>query len=151
GDRRSGRRGYRQCAALAAAPATFFVPFVAIFLCPGRGIIYSPLYFFSEGRISMIFTLIAAISGLGFTQAPAPQDPIKVLVDRLDLERYKATIRGLTKFGDRREGTERNRNAIDWIEAQLKSYGCTNTERLRYQMPPAVPPVRSPAAQGRSA
>jgi hypothetical protein len=22
--------------------------------------------------------------------------------------------------------------AIDWIEAQLKSYGCTNTERLRY-------------------
>ena len=69
--------------------------------------------------MSMIFTLIAVFSGLGFTQAPAPPDPIKVLVDRLDLERYKATIKGLTQFGDRREGTERNRNAIDWIEAQL--------------------------------
>ncbi len=99
----------------------------------------------------MIFTLIAAMSGLGLIQAPTPQDPIKVLVDRLDLERYKATIKGLTQFGDRREGTERNRNAVDWIEAQLKSYGCTNTERLTYQMPPAVPPARTPATQGRSA
>ena len=99
----------------------------------------------------MIFILIAAMSGFCFIQAPAPQDPIKVLVDRLDLERYKATIKGLTQFGDRREGTERNRNAVDWIEAQLKSYGCTNTERLKYQMPPAVRPARTPATQGRSA
>src|SRR5215468_6967387 len=101
--------------------------------------------------MSMIFTLIAAMSGLGFTQAPAPPDPIRVLVDRLDLERYKATIKGLTQFGDRREGTERNRSAVDWIEAQLKSYGCANTERLKYEMPPAVPRPRTPATQGRSA
>jgi len=60
-------------------------------------------------------------------------DPVKVLVQRLDLEKYKTTIKGLTKFGDRRQGTARNRAAIDWIEAQLKSYGCTNTERLKYQ------------------
>ena len=59
-------------------------------------------------------------------------DPIRVLVKRLDLERYKATIKGLTQFGDRRQGTARNRAAVDWIEAQLKSYGCTNTERLTY-------------------
>jgi aerotaxis receptor len=39
---------------------------------------------------------------------------------------YKATIRSLARFGDRRQGTERNRKAIDWIEAQLKSYGCTD-------------------------
>jgi hypothetical protein len=65
-------------------------------------------------------------------------DPIKTLAGRLDLPRYKATIRGLTKFGDRRQGTERNRAAIDWIEAQLKSYGCTNTERIHYEyQPPA--------------
>src|SRR5215470_15346428 len=83
--------------------------------------------------MSMIFALIAAMSGLGFTQAPAPPDPIKVLVDRLDLERYKAAIKGLTQFGDRREGTQRNRDAVDWIEAQLKSYGCTNTERIKYE------------------
>jgi hypothetical protein len=58
------------------------------------------------------------------------------LVERLDLERYKATIKGLTQFGDRRQGTDRNRAAIDWIEAQLKSYGCTNIERLKYEYTP---------------
>lgn len=71
--------------------------------------------------------------------APAP-DPIKSLTERLDLEKYKATIRGLTQFGDRRQGTDRNRAAIDWIEAQLKSYGCTNTERITYDFQP--PPGR---------
>ncbi|MEO8371481.1 MAG: peptidase M28, partial [Candidatus Solibacter sp.] len=52
--------------------------------------------------------------------APAPPDPLATIVGRLDLERYKATIKGLTQFGDRRQGTERNRAALDWIEAQLK-------------------------------
>ena len=56
------------------------------------------------------------------------------MVGRLDLEKYKATIKGLTQFGDRRQGTERNREAVDWIEAQLKSYGCTNTERITYDL-----------------
>jgi len=73
------------------------------------------------------------------TPAPkAPPDPVKTLVGQLELERYKATIKGLTRFGDRRQGTDRNRAAIDWIEAQFKSYGCTNTERIRYDyQPPA--------------
>jgi hypothetical protein len=79
--------------------------------------------------------------------APAPFDPIKVLVDRLDLEKYKATIKGLTQFGDRRQGTERNRKAVDWIEAQLKSYGCTNTERVVYMYP--SPEASDPASAGR--
>jgi hypothetical protein len=78
--------------------------------------------------------------------APVPQNAInesaKALVDRLDLEKYKGTIKGLTQFGDRRQGTDRNRAAIDWIEAQLKSYGCTNTERLKYDYQP--PPPRDP-------
>jgi hypothetical protein len=67
-------------------------------------------------------------------------DPIKILVDRLDLEQYKATVKGLTQFGDRRQGTDRNRAAIDWIEAQLRSYGCTNIARLAYsyQPPPSA-------------
>ena len=63
---------------------------------------------------------------------PAP-DPVATLVKQLDLGKYKATIKGLTKFGDRRQGTQRNRDALNWIEAQLKSYGCTNTERLTYK------------------
>jgi hypothetical protein len=67
--------------------------------------------------------------------APPADDPIKTLVGRLDLEKYKATIKGLTQFGDRRQGTARNRAALDWIEAQLKSYGCP-PERITYTYTP---------------
>lgn len=81
--------------------------------------------------------------------APVPvdsTDPVALLVSRLDLERYKATIKGLTQFGDRRAGTPRNRAAVDWIEAQLRSYGCTNTERLTYEhLQFARPPAAAPA------
>src|SRR5688572_32665121 len=69
--------------------------------------------------------------------AQQPADDVRDLVARLDLEKYKATIKGLTQFGDRRQGTDRNRAAIDWIEAQLKSYGCTNTARIKYEYQPA--------------
>jgi hypothetical protein len=65
--------------------------------------------------------------------AGRPDSTVKALVERLDLQRYKATVKGLTQFGDRRQGTARNRAAVDWIEAQLKSYGCTNTERVHYE------------------
>jgi hypothetical protein len=81
-------------------------------------------------------------------QAAAP-DPVKTIVGRLDLERYKATIKGLTAFGDRRQGTDRNRAAVDWIEAQLKSYGCSNTERIKYEYQPPAP--RGTGAGGRGA
>jgi hypothetical protein len=69
------------------------------------------------------------------------------MVERLDLEKYKSTIKGLTQFGDRRQGTDRNRAAVDWIEAKLKSYGCTNTVRLQYmyfptdKILPSGPPI----------
>jgi hypothetical protein len=83
-------------------------------------------------------------------QSSPPGDPIATLVGRLDLERYKATIRGLTQFGDRRQGTDRNRAAIDWIEARLKSYGCANIERLHYAYTPDEKPQPSgpPQAAG---
>ena len=76
------------------------------------------------------------------TTAP---DPIAQLVARLDLERYKATIKGLTRFGDRRQGTDRNRAAVDWIEVQLRSYGCSNVSRLKYDYQPRPP---SPPSEG---
>ena len=84
------------------------------------------------------------------TPAPAATavDAVQVLVDRLELERYKTTIKGLTAFGDRRQGTKRNRDALDWIEAQLKSYGCSNTERITYLYPS---PEASEPARGRAA
>jgi hypothetical protein len=77
-----------------------------------------------------------AAAGAAAQAAPA-DDPVRTLVGRLDLEKYKATIKALTKFGDRRQGTDRNRAATDWIEAQLKSYGCSNTERIKYEYQPA--------------
>ncbi|MDN3921261.1 M28 family metallopeptidase [Roseateles violae] len=114
---------------------------------------------FSTARWAL---LLAVASGPALAQqAPsgAEPDPVAALVGQLELEKYKATIKGLTQFGDRRQGTERNRRALDWIEAQLKSYGCTNTERLQYQFtepakrnPPAPQPPRAggPAGQGGS-
>ena len=77
----------------------------------------------------------------GQQQAPADgaDDPIAELVGRLDLERYKAVIQGLTQFGDRRQGTRRNREAVDWIEAQLEAAGCP-TERLHYTYDPPPRP-----------
>src|SRR5437762_9667555 len=93
----------------------------------------------------------AVLAQAGAAATPEP-DPIATLVARLDLERYKATIKGLTQFGDRRQGTDRNRSAVDWIEQQLKSYGCTNTARITYDYHPEPPPPRVPrdstAAQG---
>src|SRR5262245_16604982 len=81
----------------------------------------------------------------GTASATDPREAIvRSLIGRLDLERYKATIKGLTAFGDRRQGTDRNRKAVDWIEAQLQSYGCA-TERLKYAYGVAPPPTATPA------
>ncbi len=77
---------------------------------------------------------------------PPPDPTIVSLVGRLELEQYKATIKGLTQFGDRQAGTKRNRDAVDWIEAQLKSYGCTNTERIIYTY--TTPPRNGGAGGG---
>ena len=77
-------------------------------------------------------------------------DPVSTIVGRLNLSRYKDTIKGLTKFGDRRQGTDRNRAAVDWIEAQLKSYGCANTERIRYDYRSSEPRAPSGPVLGRS-
>ncbi len=101
-------------------------------------------------------SLVMAVCGLFIVlvtpaagrQTGAPvDDPVRTLVARLDLERYKATIRGLTQFGDRRHGTDRNRAAVDWIEAQLKSYGCA-TERHHYAYNPPPPPPQQGRAGG---
>jgi hypothetical protein len=97
--------------------------------------------------LSAILVCCSPFAGLLDAQTPAPAttaepipDPVKTLVERLDLEQYKANIKGLTQYGDRRQGTERNRAAIDWIETQLKGYGCVNTERIKYTYTP--PPGR---------
>ncbi|MEO8300983.1 MAG: M20/M25/M40 family metallo-hydrolase [Rhizomicrobium sp.] len=85
-------------------------------------------------RYKAIFLSLCGLCALPAAAQPPQADPVRLLTERLDLEKYKATIKSLTQFGDRRQGTERNRAAVDWIEAQLKSYGCTNTERLKYQV-----------------
>ena len=96
----------------------------------------------TAGVLSGYPTRVQAQQQAAPAAAADADDPIRVMVGRLDLERYKATIKGLTQFGDRRQGTDRNRAAVDWIEAQLKSYGCTNTERIKYDY---VTPARRTA------
>jgi hypothetical protein len=72
---------------------------------------------------------------LGSMPMTAEDSAVQQIVQRLDFDSYKNLIRGLTQFGDREQGTERNARAIDWIEAQLQSWGYT-TERLRYEYEP---------------
>src|SRR6266571_1321822 len=100
-------------------------------------------------RRPLLILLVALVTPVALVaqadSAPAP-DPIAQLVARLDLERYKATIKGLTAFGDRRQGTDRNRAAVDWIEAQLRSYGCSEVARLKYNYQPPAPRVRTDSA-----
>jgi hypothetical protein len=106
-----------------------------------------------QGSIIWVALLaLAVLSGCGpganevvgedqdVNQAQASTETVRALVARLDLERYKATIKGLTQFGDRLHGTDRNRAAVDWIEAELKSYGCA-TERFAYEYPPPDGPA----------
>ena len=91
---------------------------------------------------------VSSTTGSPQVQSEPSDDTVKTLVGRLDLGKYKATISGLTRIGDRRQGTDRNRAAVDWIEAQLKSYGCTNTERVKYVYnPPAPSAERQPTGQ----
>ncbi len=98
----------------------------------------------STAAVLLIASAASAQSG-PTVPPPNPQPDITALISRLSLERYKATIKGLTAFGDRRQGTERNRKAVDWIEAQLKSYGCP-TERIKYTYTSPAP--QQPTAGG---
>src|SRR5438445_12249385 len=87
--------------------------------------------------IALGTAVLAPRAGAPLTPAQGdPTDAVRALVGQLDFERYKATIKGLTQFGDRRQGTDRNRAAVDWIESQLKSYGCADTGRLKYEYQP---------------
>jgi len=110
-------------------------------------------------------SLAAIVSSSAVAQrgaaADTANDPVQTLVGRLDLEKYKNTIKGLAQFGDRRQGTKRNRDAVTWIETQLKQYGCQNVERITYQYNPPPPnpnagrgggrgPITSPNGRGRA-
>ena len=104
---------------------------------------------YKKKSLPKIVTLVAAVAmGVSSTCAQDDDDdPIRELVSRLDLESYKAVIKGLAQFGDRRQGTERNRRAVDWIEEQLQAAGCTNIERIHYVFDPEPRPPRQRRSQ----
>ena len=87
-------------------------------------------------HLSIVILIVAGSPVAAQDSTGTASDPVARLVTRLDLEHYKATIKGLTQFGDRRQGTARNRAAVDWIEQQLRSYGCSDVSRLSYEYPP---------------
>ena len=68
---------------------------------------------------------------LGGVPMTAADSMVKAIVDRLDFDSFKGLVKGLTQFGDREQGTPRNAAAVDWIEAQLRSWGYV-TERVKY-------------------
>jgi len=136
----------RGCASEIANSAAPAVPAFGRFDIPGPRRVTLPRDMDRKRRGLVLGAVVAAVTvsaGAQRTSAqlpgPTANDAVKALVSRLDLERYKATVKGLTQFGDRREGTDRNRAAVDWIEMQLKSYGCA-TERQSYVVNPPRPP-----------
>ena len=88
-----------------------------------------------------VITTATSMLPLTASSQTLSEEDIRELVSQLELESYKATIKGLTQFGDRRQGTERNRQAVDWIEEQLQSYGCP-TGRIDYVFDPEPRPPR---------
>src|SRR5215831_17852983 len=101
------------------------------------------------------FVLTGVIAAFGqplaAQQRTARDANVQTLTSRLELGRYKSTIESLSQFGDRRQGTRRNRDAVDWIEAQLKSYGCAGVERLTYQYATPRPSTANGGAAGEPA
>ena len=100
-----------------------------------------------HGLLAATLAAGCAASSVQAQEQEETADPVAELVARLTLGEYKTTLKGLTQFGDRRQGTQRNRDAVDWIEAWLQEAGCTNTERVHYEYAPmrfADPPRRAP-------
>src|SRR5262245_58107427 len=79
-----------------------------------------------------LLSILILVAGLSAQTATPPSDLMRSVVGRLELDRYKAHIKGLAQFGDRMQGTQRNRDAIDWLEKQLRSFGHTNVQRHRF-------------------
>jgi hypothetical protein len=79
----------------------------------------------------LLGTLVLA-TWLSAQTANAPSDAMRTLVGRLEVDRFKAHIKGLTQFGDRMQGTQRNRDAVDWLEKQLRSFSYSNVQRHRF-------------------
>lgn len=101
--------------------------------------------------VSIALPLACALLVSATSQEAAPdprEEDIRELVSRLSLDEYKSTLKGLTQFGDRRQGTKRNRDAVDWIEAQLKAVGCTTTARVDYVFDPPPRERRRRRASG---
>src|SRR2546423_2093043 len=93
-------------------------------------------------------SLVMLLAALGGPTVAAEQGaaPTARLVARRDIEQYKPTIKALAQFGERRPGTDRNRAAVTWIEAQLRSYGCADVARLKYDYQAAPPRAPTDAA-----
>src|SRR4030081_2310768 len=76
--------------------------------------------------------ILVTATGLLAQTPSAPSDATRSIVAGLALELYKAHIKGLAQFGDRVQGTQRNRDAIDWLETQLRAFGYSNVERHQF-------------------
>src|SRR5258708_38556936 len=67
-----------------------------------------------------------------------PSETVKALVERLEMERYKAMIEGVTQFGGRRLGTGCKRETVVWIGARVERAGGAHSEAHKYaNEPPA--------------
>jgi hypothetical protein len=85
-------------------------------------------------RLLPLIGLVLLFAHCGGTSAgpSEPPDPTTTLLAALDPARFRSDVAALSQFGDRTQGTQRNVDALAWIEAELRSYGYTNVERHAY-------------------
>src|SRR5687768_13205746 len=93
-----------------------------------------------------VLDCIGCVRNVNSMPLTAEDSAIQQVVQRLDFDSYKNLIKGLTQFGDREQGTDRNKAAIDWIEQQLQGWGYT-TERVKYEYRPRVDSPPEPREQ----
>ena len=99
----------------------------------------------------MGLAILMAAASLDAQQPAAPaaaNDPIRTLVSRLDLEKYKATIKGLTAFGDRRQGTSATARPSTGSKRSSRATAAP-TERVSYEY--KTPATARDAAVARAA
>lgn len=78
------------------------------------------------GMRAIAWTASGCLALLAACATPAVEDgqpAAQTLVDRLDFELFRSNVETLAAFGTRYWNTEGNRQALDWIEARLASFG----------------------------
>ena len=102
------------------------------------------------GSAILVLTAIPAGAQNSTPTTADTADPIEAMVGAARPREIQGHHQGAHAVRRSAAGHRSQPAAIDWIEAQLKSYGCTNTERITYDFQPPRPRPRRGRRHARS-